>query len=96
MYQKFKKVDRAGKEFIRRTIYSLYSANIVPTLEIIREKLRVSLDYDYKSLEILRGILIKCGFKYKKINSRMTIMESSRLVQRRQISTSNKRTPASR
>lgn len=84
LYQKFKKVDGAGKEFIRRTIYSLYSANIVPTLEIIREKLRVYPDYDYKSLETLRGILIKCGFKYKKINSRMTIMESSRLVQRRQ------------
>lgn len=81
--QKFKKVDEASKDVIRRTVYSFYKENKVPTLEMIQYKLRDYPDYEYKSLETLRNILIECGFKHKKVNNRMVIMESQRIVKLR-------------
>lgn len=51
---------------------------------MIRDKLRDYPDYDYKCLETLRGILLDCGFKHKKIDNRMVIMESQRIVELRQ------------
>lgn len=82
--QKFRNIDDAAKEVIRRTVYDLYKKNIVPNLEMIRDKLRDYPDYNYQCLETLRSILLNCGFKHKKINNRMVIMESRRIVERRQ------------
>ena len=56
----------------------------MPTLEVIRDKLRDYPDYSYQSLESLRSILLNCGFKHKKLDNRMVIMESQRLVNLRQ------------
>ncbi|MGH9701391.1 MAG: transposase, partial [Candidatus Acidiferrales bacterium] len=82
--QSFPKIDDAAKDVICRSVYNIYKENKVPTLEMIRDKLRGYPDYQYKSLETLRNILIHCGFKYKKINNRMVIMESQRIVKLRQ------------
>ena len=82
--QKFQKVDDAAKDVIRQIVYNLYKENMVPTLEMIRDKLRDYPDYNYQSLETLRGIILNCGLKHKKINNRIVIMESRRLVEHRQ------------
>lgn len=82
--QKFTRIDKTSKDIIRRTVYNCYSENEVPTLEMISNKLRDYPDYNYKSLETLRGILLECGFKYKKINNRFIVMESRRIVDIRQ------------
>ena len=82
--QKLKKVDEGDKEVIRRVVYQFYKENKVPTLEMIKDKLRDYPDYKYKSLDTLRNILLDCGFKYKKLNKRMVIMESPRIVAWRQ------------
>ena len=62
--QKFRKIDNTAKDVIRRTVYNLYKENIVPTLEVIRDKLRDYPDCSYQSLESLRSILLICGFKH--------------------------------
>lgn len=77
-------IDNFSKDFIRRTIYNFYKENKVPTLEMIFHKLQEYDEYKYKSLETLRNILLKCGFKHKKLDTRMIIMESSRIVILRQ------------
>ena len=82
--QKFRKVDDAAKDVIRRIVYNLYKENTVPTLEIIRDKLRDYPGYNYQSMETHRDILLNCGFKHKKIDNRMVIMESRRHVEHRQ------------
>lgn len=82
--EKLKKIDMGTKEDIRRVVYDFYKSNKVPTLQMIREKLQEYPDYDYKSLNTLRDILIDCGFTYKKLDKRMVIMESARLVKQRQ------------
>ena len=78
--KKLKDIDDATKDVIRRTIYNLYKKNIVPTLKMIREQLSDYPDYNYRSLDTLRNVLLECGFKYKKIDNRMVIMESRRIV----------------
>lgn len=82
--QNLKKLDDASKEVIRRFVYEFYQENKVPTLEMIRDKLRDYPDYDYKSLDTLRNVLLDCGFRYKKLDKRMVIMESARIVDHRQ------------
>ena len=82
--QKFRKIDNAAKDVIRRTVYNLYKENIVPSLKVIRDKVRDYPDYSYQSLESLRSILLNCGFKHKKLDNRMVIMESQRPVNLRQ------------
>lgn len=82
--QKLKKIDNGDKDVVRRIVHGFYKENKVPTLEMIREKLRDYPDYNYKCLETLRSILINCGFKYKKLDNRMVIMESKRIVGLRQ------------
>ena len=82
--QKLKKLDTADKDFIRRVVYGFYHQNKVPTLEMIRDKLREYPDYNYKSLDTLRNGLLDCGFSYKKLDKRMVIMESARIVDHRQ------------
>lgn len=82
--QKLNKLDNGDKEFIRRLVYQSYKENKVPTLEMIHDKLRDYPDYKYKSLDTLRNILLECGFKYKKLDKRMVIMESPRIVAWRQ------------
>jgi transposase len=77
------RIDTAAKDVIQRTVYNFYKENRVPTLELIREKLRDFPEYNYTSLETLREILISCGFKYKKLDNRMVIMESRRIVELR-------------
>ena len=47
---------------------------------MIRYKLQDYPDFEYKSLDILRNILLDCGFKYKKLDKRIVIMESHRIV----------------
>lgn len=78
------KIDEATKDLIRRVVYELYEQNKVPTLECIYQKLQDYGNYPYKSLTTLRDILRKCGFRYKKLDTRMAIMESSRIVDLRQ------------
>ena len=84
--QKLKKIDMALQEDIRRIIYRFYSDKLVPTLEMIRDKLREfpNYDYSYKSLDTLRYLVRQCGFRYGKIDKRMAIMESARIVEMRQ------------
>lgn len=82
--QKLNKVDETTRDFIRRQVYDLYKKNEVPTLKSIKNKLSGYPEYTYKSLETLREILSDCGFKHKKLNQRMAIMESPRLVMQRQ------------
>lgn len=77
---KLKNIDDATRDVIRRTIYNMYKENIVPTLKMIREKLSDYPDYNYSSLDTLRNVLLECGFKHKKLDSRMVIMESRRIV----------------
>lgn len=79
-----KNLDDFTKDVIRRVVYNFYGENKVPTLEAIQIKLQEYEDYRYSSLETLRSILIQCGFKYKKLDSRMIIMESPRIVLLRQ------------
>lgn len=83
-HQKLKKIDNFDKEVIRRIVYNFYKENKVPTLEMIQEKLKDYDNYDYKCLATLRATLMDCGFKYKKIDNRMVIMESHRIVELRQ------------
>lgn len=82
--QKLKNVDLGTKEDIRRIVYEFYKENMVPTLEMIRNQLTEFPTYNYKSLDSLRNILMEIGFSYKKLDKRMIIMESSRIVQLRQ------------
>lgn len=82
--KKLRKIDMGTKEDIRRIVYDFYRNNTVPTLAMIREKLQEFPDFGYKSLDTLRNILLDCGFKYKKLDKRMVIMESPRLVKHRQ------------
>lgn len=84
--QKFKNIDVAFQESIRRIIYGFYENNLVPTLEMIRDKLREFPNdvYNYKSVDTLHYLVKLCGFRYKKIDKRMIIMESQRIVKMRQ------------
>src|ERR1700729_2108660 len=82
---KFRKIDDADRDVLRRIVYNLYKENKVPTLTMIKEKLDSEYSaYKYQSLETLRCILISCGFKHKKLDNRMVIMESRRIVELRQ------------
>lgn len=78
--EKLKNIDDATRDVIRRKIYNMYNKNIVPTLKMIREELKDYPDYNYRSLDTLRNVLLECGFKHKKLNKRMVIMESRRIV----------------
>lgn len=82
--EKFKKIDIGTKEDIRRIVYDFYKNNKVPTLAMIQDKLQEFPDFGYHSLDTLRNILLDCGFTYKKLDKRMVIMESPRLVRHRQ------------
>lgn len=84
--QKLKNVDVAFQEDIRRIIYGFYKENLVPTLEMIREKLREFPNdvYNYQSLDTLHYLVKLCGFRYRKLDKRMVIMESARIVELRQ------------
>lgn len=82
--QKLAKIDKSGKQFIRRTIYKMYQENQVPTLECIQRKLLDYPDYNNKSLETLRQILLDCRFRHKKLDKQIVIMESQRIVRLRQ------------
>lgn len=77
---KLKNIDDSTRDVLRRTIYNMYKENIVPTLKMIQEKLSDFPDYNYRSLDTLRNVLLECGFKHKKLDSRMVIMESRRIV----------------
>lgn len=72
------------QELIRRIVYGFYKDNKVPTLEMVREKLKEYPYYDYKSLDTLRNVLLQAGFRYKKLDKRLIIMESARIVKWRQ------------
>ena len=65
-------------------MYKFYKDNKAPNLQMIQDQLKEYPDYNYNCLPILRNILIDCGFKYKKIDNRMIIMESQRIVKLRQ------------
>lgn len=82
--QKLKKIDNSDRDVIRRIVYNFYKENKVPTLEKIQEKLKDYDNYEYQCLATLRAVLMDCGFKYKKIDGRMVIMESHRIVVLRQ------------
>ncbi|CAH1999256.1 unnamed protein product [Acanthoscelides obtectus] len=84
--QKLKRIDVGFQEDIRRIIYGFYKENLVPTLEMIRDKLKDYPEdfYNYKCLDSLHCIVKLCGFQYKKLDKRMVIMESSRIVELRQ------------
>lgn len=82
--QKFREISDGDRDVIRRIVYNLYKESKVPTLEMIQEKLKDYPDYKYNCLATLRGVLIDCGFRYKKIDNRMVIMESQRIVALRQ------------
>ncbi|CAH1982636.1 unnamed protein product [Acanthoscelides obtectus] len=84
--QKLKRIDVGFQEDIRRIIYGFYKENLVPTLEMIRDKLKDYPEdfYNYECLDSLHCIVKLCGFQYKKLDKRMVIMESSRIVELRQ------------
>ncbi|XP_050516493.1 uncharacterized protein LOC126891360 [Diabrotica virgifera virgifera] len=82
--QNLKKIDKATRDVICRFVYEFYQDNKVPTLEMLQAKLKICPDYPYKSLDTLRRALIECGFNYKKLDKRMVIMESTRIVIQRQ------------
>ncbi|XP_072389494.1 uncharacterized protein [Diabrotica undecimpunctata] len=82
--QNLKKIDKATKDVICRYVYEFYQDNKVLTLEMLQDKLKIYPDYAYKSLDTLRRVLIECGFSYKKLDKRMVIMESTRIVIQRQ------------
>ncbi|CAH2010623.1 unnamed protein product [Acanthoscelides obtectus] len=84
--QKLKRIDVGFQEDIRRIIYGFYKENLVPTLEMIRDKLKDYPEdfYNYKCIDSLHCIVKLCGFQYKKLDKRMVIMKSSRIVELRQ------------
>ncbi|CAH1954533.1 unnamed protein product [Acanthoscelides obtectus] len=84
--QKLKRIDVGFQEDIRRIIYGFYKENLVPTLEMIRDKLKDYPEdfYNYKCLDSLHCIVKLCGFQYKKLDKIMVIMESFRIVELRQ------------
>ncbi|CAH1969158.1 unnamed protein product [Acanthoscelides obtectus] len=82
----YRVIKRGDVEDIRRIIYGFYNENLVPTLEMIRDKSKDYPEdfYNYKCLNSLHCIVKLCGFQYKKLDKRMVIMESSRIVELRQ------------
>ncbi|XP_072400319.1 uncharacterized protein [Diabrotica undecimpunctata] len=72
------------KELEKQKLSFVGTDNKVPTLEMLQDKLKIYPDYAYKSLDTLRRVLIECGFSYKKLDKRMVIMESTRIVIQRQ------------
>lgn len=78
------KVFRNGDaELIRREVYAMYELKQIPSLDSLREKLLANGQFT-ASRETLRRFLHKIGFRFKKIDKRICIKESQRLVEWRQ------------
>ncbi|XP_050503456.1 uncharacterized protein LOC126882532 [Diabrotica virgifera virgifera] len=75
-----KKIQPHLLEPISETIYNMYAAKIMPNLNNIMAKLKEKHMVHDCSTKTLGRFLTKNGFKYKTVNKRQTIMESSRLI----------------
>lgn len=63
-----------------KKMYEMYNQNTLPTMQSQQQKLDAdNTDIDI-SLETLRLVVRKIGFKYKTINKRLVLMESTRIA----------------
>lgn len=74
--------DDFNKCLLRRTILQFYERKEFPTLYKIKEELREKISFE-GSLESLRQVVIKIGFKFGKINGRRYLMERSDVLSAR-------------
>lgn len=68
-------------DVIRRTVYSMYEENILPTLKTVHQRLNDNNTGVNCSISTLRNALKSMGFTYKKVDKRRVLMESYRLRQ---------------
>lgn len=76
----FRVIESHLLEPISKTIYEMYSANNFPTIESLRTELIRKNILQSCSQMTLRRFVKANGFKYKKIDKRRSIMESSRIL----------------
>lgn len=72
-------VDESDKDLIRRTVYSMYEDQLVPTLNSLKLRLQKNDTNICCSRATLQKILKSMGFTYRNINKRQILMESLRL-----------------
>ena len=65
-------------DLIRRAVYDFYEKKVLPTISVLYNKLKKDNTIDCSG-SMLRIFLKKIGFKYKKVDKRVVIMESERL-----------------
>lgn len=76
----FQRVDNFTQEHVRKTVYSFYLKNEVPTLRDIHQSLiKSEVGFEYSETTLWR-LLRKLGFKYGKLDERRSVMESPRLL----------------
>lgn len=73
-------MDHLMAENIRRKIYQCYSNNIIPSFQMIKDQIKLVPGFPYTANLTLRKVLHSLGFRFRKLNSRQTIMESQRII----------------
>lgn len=76
--QKFEKVDDFDREALKKLVYGFYSQKAIPTLGMILFRAKKELNFSY-SESTLQRLLKELGFKYKKYERRLFILDSPRL-----------------
>lgn len=81
--KRFERIDDFDKKIIINTVHSFYGEQKIPTAAMIFEKLKandgfLAGKFPYK-LSTLKEILKSIGFKFRRVERRAFIMESSRL-----------------
>lgn len=74
----FRVVKENDAQLVRRTLYNLYENKVLSTLEMLHEKLANDFGISF-SISTLRRILMKIGFRYRTIDKRQVLKESSRI-----------------
>lgn len=81
-----KNVPYGVKVEIRNIVYGFYKRNISPTVaQIMTEVRRRQFYFPYKSATTLKVLLNEMNLKYKKLDRRQKLMESSRIAKERRI-----------
>lgn len=75
---KLKEIDPAVAKHLRNVVYEKYKNNEIPTIDTIRNTL-IESGKTYTSTTLKRW-LKKLGFKFKIVDKRVAIMESTRIV----------------
>lgn len=76
---RFNKIDNFVCDIIRQEIYKFYKKGQPPTISELLQHLQNISSFPYKET-MLRSLVKKLGFRFRTLNKRRVIMESSRIV----------------